>query len=249
MAGWSFCQGRIGRDCVQPFSMFSLQVSRCFRGAGKQLSNSLESNCFLVMRWIDILFCHGAVYFPLCPLRQIRGAKSGARVTGKQYLLFELIQSMGLWLRIPSNAFQTDAEPSIQSEEGWFSSRLRRSFHGYVLPSCLSASEMRWREKSTSCRADRVYSFDCQSYLYYKYSLVTILLIWTVCTFLFLRKSLPEAFTPHSEIWMQPSHQNKLTASPWFTVDVLWECCRLQWRRKRRRKRSGANFWQAFPQH
>ena len=26
MAGWSFCQGRIGRDCVQAFSMFSLQV-------------------------------------------------------------------------------------------------------------------------------------------------------------------------------------------------------------------------------
>lgn len=79
--------------------MFSLQVSRCLRGAGKQLSNSLESNCFLVMRWIDIFFRRRAVYFPLCPLRQIRGAKSGARATEKQYLLFELIQSMGLWLR------------------------------------------------------------------------------------------------------------------------------------------------------
>lgn len=35
MAGWSFCQRRIGRDCVQPFSMFSLPVSRCFRVAGE----------------------------------------------------------------------------------------------------------------------------------------------------------------------------------------------------------------------
>lgn len=55
MAGWSFCQRRIGRDCVQPLSMFFLQVSGCACGAQKQLSNSLErGNCFLVMRWINI---------------------------------------------------------------------------------------------------------------------------------------------------------------------------------------------------
>lgn len=67
MAGWSFCQGRIGRDCVQPFSMFSLQVSGCFCGAQKQLCNSLENNCFLEMRWRHSLYS-GAVYFPLSAL-------------------------------------------------------------------------------------------------------------------------------------------------------------------------------------
>lgn len=42
------------RLCAAPQYVLPSSLPRCFRVAGKQLSNSLESNCFLVMGWIDI---------------------------------------------------------------------------------------------------------------------------------------------------------------------------------------------------
>lgn len=123
MAGWSFCQRRIGRDCVQPFSMFSLPVSRCFCVVGKQLSNSLESNCFLVMGWIDILlfsFCGGAVYFPLCPFLTKHRELSQERTVCEAIPVVWINTIHGSATTNFSEAARIDAEPPIQSEAGWF---------------------------------------------------------------------------------------------------------------------------------
>lgn len=126
MAGWSFCQGRIGRDCVQPFSMFSLQVSGCFRGAQKQLCNSLEDNCFLVMRWRPCLYS-GAVYFSLSALCSKH--KSVARVNEMHHLFFELLQHMALWLQVSSLPFKLTQNCPCKVKEG-VSPQLQHSFMG-----------------------------------------------------------------------------------------------------------------------
>lgn len=222
MAGWSFCQGKIGRDCVQPFSMFSLRVSGCFCGAKKQLRNSLESNCFLVMRWIDILFLQRSCLFPCLPSPPSTEAKSGACVTEMHHLFFELIQYMGLWLRMSSTPFKLIRNCPSKVKESGFSSA-KALFYGYLLPSCLTASETQWREKNTSCTTDRMYSFDCQSYLLYSYSLVTILLILTVCTFSFFGNPCQKLLLYMVRVECS-QNQNRLTACLGFMdVDIHME--------------------------
>lgn len=138
--------------------------------------------------------------------------------------------------------------PSKVWQGGFFT--VEAPFHGYVLPSRPSASKTRWREKNTSCRTDRIYSFDCQSYLYckkYIYS-VTILLVRARALlslplfFSFFRKCLAEAFTTPIEIWMQPSLQNKLTASLRLIVDAWAAGCGGVGCRRRRRVTSDERF-------
>lgn len=169
MAGWSFCQGRIGRDCVQPFSMFSLQVSGCFRGAEKQLSNSLErGNCFPVMRWIDIRFA--AVLF-ISPSALSTERRSQVRS------VCDWNASPDSWINTiygpvtadVFNAAQIHSELSIQRRRV-VSPRLTHSlmgisYHRASVHLSISCLQTQWREKNTSCRADRVYSFYCQCYL------------------------------------------------------------------------------------
>lgn len=107
MAGWSFCQGRIGRDCVQPFSMFSLQVSGCFCGAEKQLSNSLEREVIASWWWDELTFAWTQrCLFPRLPSPPNTEAKSGVRVTEMHHLFLELIQYMGLWLWMSTTVFK-----------------------------------------------------------------------------------------------------------------------------------------------
>lgn len=120
MAGWSFCQRRIGRDCVQPFSMFSLQAFGCFCGAKKQLSNSLErGNCFLVMRWIDI---HLAAVLFISPSalsaehrNQVRSLCdwNASRLSG----IGTIYESVTVNVHY---VIQIDTGLSIQSEGEWF---------------------------------------------------------------------------------------------------------------------------------
>lgn len=139
MAGWSFCQRRIGRDCVQPFSMFFLQVLGCFCGAEKQLSNSLESsNCFLVMRWIDI---HLATVLFISPSALSTERRSQVRrVCDWNASPLPWINRIYLWLWASTILFKLIQDcPSKVKESGFFSEDA--FFDGYLLPSCFSASE------------------------------------------------------------------------------------------------------------
>lgn len=141
MAGWSFCQGRIGRDCVQPFSMFFLHVSGRFCEAEKQLSNSLErGNCFLVMGWIDIRFAAVLFISRGCPLHGHTEAESGVSVTEMHHLILALIRHISMWLRMFTRLFKLAQNCPSKVTEGGFSLS-NMLFEGYLLPSCLSASE------------------------------------------------------------------------------------------------------------
>lgn len=134
MAGWSFCQGRIGRDCVQPFSMFSLQVSGCFRGAQKQLCNSQR----IIASWWrdeDILFTE-VLFISRC----LPSAETVSRPCDwNASPVFWIIATHGSVATSVFIVVPTDTELSMQSEGEWFllsySTLLLGSFT--IMPHCI----------------------------------------------------------------------------------------------------------------
>lgn len=157
MAGWSFCQRRIGRDCVQPFSMFFLQVSGCFCGAEEQLSNGTE---VIASQWWDgLAFVFAELLFIFM---SSFSAKQKPRVTDVHKLIFKWIQHTAC----DTEGIQVISNCSRIVHWKWeihFSSS-KALFYGYPLLSCLNAFSTHWGEKNASCWTDRAY-FECQTYL------------------------------------------------------------------------------------